>query len=304
MEKMKLTRGARIRARQAVYEQWSTWPLDRLNLLLAEFDIEPVSHPDQSASVLGALKSDTTLAEIHGIVIGADPEPESEAMDGGGTWREGHLRLFISHAAKHREFVGEVAEALAPLGVHGFVAHDTMKYSKPWQAQIEQALQTMEAFVALIHPEFNESAWCHQEVGWAYGRKVPRYAVRVGATPTGFLGHDQWPSASPNDPKGSSRFIGGWIAEHPQLGEPMATGLFTALRDARDYRDAGDAAKAIAALPGLSEERWSALDQIVRDNKQIHGGVLATRELKPFYRSHDRPWPPDSDQAASDGRNR
>jgi len=49
-----------------------------------------------------------------------------------------------------------------------------MAYRKPWQAQIEHALRSMQAFVAIVHPEFNSSAWCNQEVGWALGRRVPR----------------------------------------------------------------------------------------------------------------------------------
>jgi hypothetical protein len=37
------------------------------------------------------------------------------------------------------ELVGKVADELAIVGIHGFVAHNTMTYSRPWQAQIEQA---------------------------------------------------------------------------------------------------------------------------------------------------------------------
>jgi hypothetical protein len=49
------------------------------------------------------------------------------------------VRLFMSHSARHRELVGKVADELAIVGIHGFVAHNTMTYSRPWQAQIEQA---------------------------------------------------------------------------------------------------------------------------------------------------------------------
>lgn len=48
-----------------------------------------------------------------------------------------------------------------------------MQYTKPWQLQIEKALGTMQAFVALVHPEFNDSVWCQEEVGWALSRRGP-----------------------------------------------------------------------------------------------------------------------------------
>ena len=62
--------------------------------------------------------------------------------------------MFLSHSAAHEKFAGEVAEELAVLGIDAFVAHDTMEYSKPWQAQIEQALQSMDLFATVAHPEF------------------------------------------------------------------------------------------------------------------------------------------------------
>jgi hypothetical protein len=34
--------------------------------------------------------------------------------------------------------------------------------------------------VAIVHPEFSESACCHQEIGWALGRGVPSYAIQHG----------------------------------------------------------------------------------------------------------------------------
>jgi hypothetical protein len=39
--------------------------------------------------------------------------------------------------------------------------------------EIEQALRSMQAFVAIVNPEFNVSVWCHQETGWVLARRVP-----------------------------------------------------------------------------------------------------------------------------------
>jgi hypothetical protein len=66
-----------------------------------------------------------------------------------------------------------------------------MEVRTPWQSQIEQALQSTQAFVALVHPEFSDSAWCLREVGWVFSRRVPRYAIRIGTDPLGFIGSDR-----------------------------------------------------------------------------------------------------------------
>lgn len=61
-----------------------------------------------------------------------------------------------------------------------------MTYTLARQVQIERAPNTADALVALVHPEVNESPWCQQEIGWAHGRGIPVFCVRIGATPTGF----------------------------------------------------------------------------------------------------------------------
>lgn len=44
--------------------------------------------------------------------------------------------------------------------------------------------------VAILHPEFHDSQWCDQEVGWVMGRGIPIMPVRLGPAPhrrDGFL---------------------------------------------------------------------------------------------------------------------
>jgi hypothetical protein len=273
------------------------WNLDKTNLLLREFEIEPVADNWQGPTLIEVLGdvSEPTLVELYALVMGIDTEEVEGAVESsavGDNWKPGHVRLFLSHSARHKEFVGEVADELAVVGIHGFVAHDTMEYSKPWQSQIEQALRSMQAFVALIHPEFNNSAWCQQEVGWARGRRVPHYAVRLGADPAGFIGRDQWPSAGAQTPNQVARLISSWISAVPELGATVTDGLFAALRGAEGYIEAGRAADKIAALGSLTPDQFEQLDEIFWTNDQVRGGALPTRALRPLYQQYGRQWPP------------
>ena len=106
-------------------------------------------------------------------------------------WRKGMFRLFISHLAIHREWASELQEALLRYGISGFVAHSDIEPTTEWQDQIETALSTCDALVALLHDKFHESKWTDQEIGFAMGRAVPVCAVRFGETPYGFIGRFQ-----------------------------------------------------------------------------------------------------------------
>lgn len=273
------------------------WDLNRINVLLREFQLEPFTGQfagPSLAEIVGDI-TDEMLTELYALVMGIEVDAVADLVESAaddGAWKPSYARVFLSHSAKHRKFVGEVADELALIGIHGFVAHDTMAFSKPWQSQIEQALRSMHAFVAIIHPEFNTSPWCQQEVGWARGRRVPFYAVRYGVDPAGFIGRDQWPSVAGQSPAEVASVISSWIASLPELGTAVTEGLFESLRSAPSFIDAGNAAKRITSLGSLTNEQWAQLDSIFWSNDQIYGGALPAKALQPFYREHQRQWPP------------
>lgn len=282
---------------QIVAELGSNWSWEQTSLLFGELGIDYGGDGFDPPGVVDivALVSDGTLVEIYSIVFNVEKSEVAGVVEEAevfGQWKPGLTRVFLSHSAVHKQFVGEVADELAVIGIHGFVAHDTMEYSKPWQQQIEAALRSMQAFVALTHGEFNDSAWCHQEVGWALGRRVPRYVVRLGSDPAGFIARDQWPSAASENPKQVAHRIYSWVATLPELGPSIIDGLFESLRTAVDYVSAGAAAERIVKLETLSVADFDRLDAIYWENNQIYGGALATNQLKPFYMGAGRPWPP------------
>ena len=150
----------------------------------------------------------------------------------------------------------------------------------------------MQALVALVHPELEESAWCHQEVGWAMGRRVPYFAVRIGADPVGFLGSDQWPSVADGDAKAVSGHISTWISGLPELGGSVIDGLIRALGEAGNYYSAEAAAERIAALRSLPDGDFDRLNEVWWSNDQLYGGYLPTQVMQRFYASNGRAWPP------------
>lgn len=106
-------------------------------------------------------------------------------------WQEGKLRVFLSHLSKQKSWTTELQDALLPHGIAAFVAHKDIKPTLEWQVQIETALATCDALVALLHIGFHESNWTDQEIGFAMGRGVPVFSIRFGQDPYGFIGKTQ-----------------------------------------------------------------------------------------------------------------
>jgi hypothetical protein len=121
--------------------------------------------------------------EIRGIFFGK-PKPAN--------WGDTSLfRLFISHLSKDKEEAWGVKACLEPYAILGFVAHEDIYPTLEWQQEIERALDSMDAFVALLTPGFSESVWTQQEIGVATGRGVKIISVRMGEDPTGFISKHQ-----------------------------------------------------------------------------------------------------------------
>lgn len=294
-----MSRRDRFRLRTQLVEalKGDSWSYERINLLLQDFKVKHLDERYDGPSIaeIVATMPDSTLVEAYSIVLDLEPAEVTDIVETNvntGNWKPGYLRLFLSHSAAHRKFVGDVADELAVMGIHGFVAHDSMAVSKPWQTQIEHALRSMQAFVALVHPEFNASTWCQQEVGWAYGRRIPRFAIRIGTDPAGFIGSHQWPYTDGNEPKKVAALISSWVAGLEKLGDSVVDGLLSALSEVGDYYSAEAAAKRLVTLDRLSDLQFNELDRIWWSNDQLHGGVLPTRVMKPYYLRNGRSWPP------------
>lgn len=123
-----------------------------------------------------------------GVLQGAKRQVPPAVTD--RIWAAGY-RVFLSHKVGWKIETAKVKEALKPFGISCFVAHEDIHPTKEWQEEIENALSTMDAFVALMTPDFHESEWTDQEVGYAVGRGVPIIAAKLGRTPYGFLGKFQ-----------------------------------------------------------------------------------------------------------------
>jgi hypothetical protein len=134
-------------------------------------------------TMLLKIASELELA-VNGTAIG-DPSPPRN-------WANTKLfRLFISHISADNTKATRLKECLAPYAIAGFVAHEDIHPTLEWQSEIERALRSMDAFIAVLTPGFSKSVWTQQEIGFAIGRGVKVISFKMGEDPTGFLSREQ-----------------------------------------------------------------------------------------------------------------
>ncbi|MDR2584592.1 MAG: toll/interleukin-1 receptor domain-containing protein [Fibromonadaceae bacterium] len=105
--------------------------------------------------------------------------PENEANN---IWTKNHFRVFLSHNATFNEKASELKRELKGYGICAFVEHD----------EIEKALLSMEAFVALVTEDFYDSDWTSQEIGFSQAFEIPRIYVDLGGgSPKGLAANIQ-----------------------------------------------------------------------------------------------------------------
>lgn len=106
-------------------------------------------------------------------------------------WGPEHVRVFLSHKSSVKKDTSRLKLSFARCGIAAFVAHEDIEPTEEWQREIERALFSMDALVALLSEDFHDSNWTDQEAGVAIGRGVPLIAVRLGLDPYGLMGKGQ-----------------------------------------------------------------------------------------------------------------
>ena len=194
-------------------------------------------------------------------------------------WRDGYVKLFMSHIAEHKALVGEVAEELIDRGIHGFVAHNDISPSRSWEGEIKEALQTCDAMAAFLHEGFKESHWTDQEVGFCLARDVKIIPLRFDLIPYGFMGRYQ---AAPSRGK-TAREIGDLV--HDALLDDSRTqrkaedGIISSLKDSQQFKEANKRAGYLDRIEDFNVGyRLEALQEALQ-NAEVQGGWAAKPKI-------------------------
>lgn len=180
-------------------------------------------------------------------------------------WGRGAFRLFLSHKASVKKQTAELKERLALFGFTAFVAHSDIHPTKAWQDEIENALATMDGFVALMTKDFHDSDWTDQEVGYAFARGVPIVAVRLGLDPYGFIGKFQGVSTTWQDAPTD-------IAKVLVQGDRGLAAYMQALRQCPSWESANTLAKILPAIQSLTLKQIDDFVAVYNETSELRGG--------------------------------
>lgn len=174
-------------------------------------------------------------------------------------WKAGQFKLFLSHLASFKVKTANLQHALKKYAISAFVAHEDIEPSREWQVEIEAALHTMDAMVALLMPGFKESNWCDQEIGVAVGRDVLIIPVRRGLDPYGFIGKYQGIQANNKTIGEVAEAIYRTLATSEKTRAKLVRSIANAIAQSTDEPDA---LEKLALLQNLAEVPIGTLESL------------------------------------------
>jgi TIR domain len=179
-------------------------------------------------------------------------------------WNDSGYRVFLSHKSEVKTETAALKASLKLFGISCFVAHEDIVATKEWQTEIESALQSMDAFVALLTGNFHESEWTDQEVGYAVARGVPIIAVKLGRDPYGFIGKFQalrssWDEAPVN--------IAQLLITKPKMLDAYRAALFLC----SSYDDGNILAKLLPSIESLTVAQADGMMHTYNTNLELSG---------------------------------
>ena len=245
------------------------WPL--IDATLEAFSLPTYANWDGSALsyIVACLREapEAALLELgeHAGYTVSDKPTQTEPR----FWKPGFFRLFITHLATHRRFAAKLKIELDNYGVSSFVAHNDIMPTKQWLDEIEVALSSCDALMALLHPKFHESKWTDQEIGYVMGRGLPVFTVRCGEDPYGFIGRFQAFNGNSKEIPVLVSEIYEALRKGKQTKKKMSEALVEALVGSNSFADAIERAKHLEGLTVWDASFPARLKLAVRSNSQI-----------------------------------
>lgn len=184
-------------------------------------------------------------------------------------WRKNMFKLFLSHLSAHREYAGQLQEHLQSFGISCFVAHNDIEPTLEWQNEIQTALATCDALIALLHSGFHTSKWTDQEIGFAMGRGVPSFCVRFGEDPYGFIGRFQAFNGHKKNAGTLAKELFDAYRKNKQTQHLMANSIITMFAESNSFANAKSNMNLVEELESWDANFPARLRSALKHNPQI-----------------------------------
>ena len=257
------------------------WPL--IDLTLKQFDLpwqDSWNGGDKEIYVMdmiSAASDDSLLSVAQHLGLAS----AFSVVDEPNFWKENDARIFLSHLTAHKKGVSAISQfLLQDYNVIGFVAHEDITPTKEWQNEIEVALSTMDALVAVITPKFVNSSWCDQEVGVAIGRKIPIIAAKFDQDPHGFIGKYQALQGMGKKPRELAKEIVELFLPKPGIGSKITDALVNKFSDSQSFEQSKSLSVLLESSSYLNRNHVELMKEAAKKNNQISGSWGVTDTIK------------------------
>ncbi|PKL19555.1 MAG: TIR domain-containing protein [Spirochaetae bacterium HGW-Spirochaetae-5] len=194
---------------------------------------------------------------------------ELETSSSPSFWEESDARIFLSHLATTKVETSKLRNQLRKFGITAFIAHEDIEPTKEWQIEIQSALATMDALIALLSPGFKESNWCDQEVGVAIGRQLQVIAVRQGLDPYGFIGKYQALQGHGKTASLLAKEIFELCIQNPLVGPKVTSKLVEMLMNANSFDESKRLIELINFSQYVTSKHIAKMNDAINENSQV-----------------------------------
>lgn len=202
-------------------------------------------------------------------------------------WKAGYFKLFLSHLVSFKLNTARLQQALKQYAITSFVAHEDIEPSKEWQIEIETALHTMDAMVALLMPGFKESNWCDQEVGVAVGRNVLIIPVRKGMDPYGFIGKYQGIQTTNKNIGEVAKKVFETIISSPKTRTKILRSLSNAVSQSTEVSEAMEKVMLLHSIEKLPQDILESMKTTISENSVLVNSKPFIDELNKLLSSYN-----------------
>jgi len=218
--------------------------------------------------------------------VGIETSPRASSIEP-AFWLPGHFRLFLSHLAVHKDIATSLQAGFENFHISAFVAHRDIEPTKEWQEEIELALGTSDALVALLTEGFHSSKWTDQEIGFAMGRGLLIISVRLGEEPYGFIAKHQALQG-----KGASTGdlwlqIYEILRDHKQTQKRMVESLVHRFEQSDSFKHAKDNIALLEDVRYWDKRLSERLASAVNDNRQIRESFGVPARVKTLIEKNE-----------------
>lgn len=214
--------------------------------------------------------SDTVLVDLANHLGISLHHTEDESIVRPKFWRTNTFKIFLSHLSSHQRYAGELQDELSKFGISCFVAHKDVHPTAEWMAEIESALLTCDALVALLHNEFHGSDWTDQEIGFVMGRKKPAFTVKLGRTPYGFIGRFQAFNGEGRATDDLAHEIFKALLVHKETKKTITNILARAFENSGSYDRSGILLSLLECAEYWDEEIVAVIRSALKNNSQVY----------------------------------